>query len=49
MPGCTAGKLLSFEHHDIGDATFGEMICDRAAFYATADDDDFGVIREFVF
>ena len=39
MPGRARGQLLALEQHDVGPAELGQMIGDRAAGDAAADDD----------
>ena len=39
VPGRTAGELLAFEQDDIGDADLRQVVGDRAAGHAAADDD----------
>jgi hypothetical protein len=40
MPGRAAGELLALKQQDVGPAEPGEVIGDRAAGDAAADDDD---------
>ena len=42
MPGRAAGELLALQQHHVGDAELGQVIGDRAADDAAADDDDIG-------
>ena len=42
MPGGAGRQLLPLQHHDIGDAILGQVIGNRAADNAAADDDDIG-------
>ena len=42
VPGRPAGELLALEQHDVAPAELGEVIGDRAADDAAADDDDTG-------
>src|SRR5690606_12038567 len=47
MPGGAAGKLLALKQHDIRPAEFRQMVGDRAAGNAAADDDRAGSCGKF--
>ena len=47
MPRGAGGQALAFQQHDIGPAELGQVIGDRAADHAAADDDGFGVPGQF--
>ena len=46
VPGRAGGELLALEQHDVGPAELGQMIGDRAAGNAAADDDRAGLGRK---
>ena len=43
VPGRAAGQALALQQHDVALAELGQMVGDRSADHAAADDDDFGV------
>ena len=46
VPGGAGGELLALQQHDVGPAELGQMIGDRAAGNAAADDDGAGLCGE---